>query len=362
MAGTRLVITGQVLSTTCQPVGQALLDFWQADNAGAYDNAGFRLRGHQFTDANGRFTLETIVPGLYPGRTRHIHVKVQPPGRSILTTQLYFPGEARNASDGIFSPALLMAVSTPPTGKEARFDFVVRAALDGRGSRRLGWMSHRVPADDGPTANTGSRSEAPRFRIGDQQPHRLRRMTPIRARVDVMAVVDDDDVAGGSFARQARGHAVGARALPPVPVPHAPAPPGEPIARPVQPLIHRRASPSRVRAEQPARFAPGNRGDAPGGAASSRAARSSGAVIIRRRVPLCRPIACPSSEMRFTMGSVSGVMCSSIRKKVAWMPASRSASSKRRRPIGVRAVVEGQVDRGWDAGLRWRRATAIATA
>ena len=125
MAGTRLVLTGQVLSTTCTPVAQALLDFWQADDAGAYDNSGFRLRGHQFTDANGRFTLETVVPGLYPGRTRHIHVKVQRANGSILTTQLYFPGEARNASDGIYSAALLMTVTSGANGREATFNFVV---------------------------------------------------------------------------------------------------------------------------------------------------------------------------------------------------------------------------------------------
>lgn len=128
MAGTRLVMTGQVLTTTCTPVSQALLDFWQADDAGNYDNSGYRLRGHQFTDADGRFRLETVVPGLYPGRTRHIHVKVQPPNRSILTTQLYFPGEARNASDGIYSAALLMTVVDGANGKEATFNFVVQAA------------------------------------------------------------------------------------------------------------------------------------------------------------------------------------------------------------------------------------------
>jgi len=60
-------------------VGGALLDFWQADAAGDYDNTGFRLRGHQFSGADGRFRLATVVPGLYPGRTRHIHVKVQRP-------------------------------------------------------------------------------------------------------------------------------------------------------------------------------------------------------------------------------------------------------------------------------------------
>jgi protocatechuate 3,4-dioxygenase beta subunit len=126
LAGTRLVITGQVLTTACTPVASALLDFWQADNAGNYDNSGFRLRGHQFTDANGRFSLDTIVPGLYPGRTRHIHVKVQPPNGSILTTQLYFPGEARNASDGIYSAELLMTVVDGANGKDATFNFVVR--------------------------------------------------------------------------------------------------------------------------------------------------------------------------------------------------------------------------------------------
>jgi protocatechuate 3,4-dioxygenase beta subunit len=127
MAGTLLTLSGRVLTTSCQPISQAKLDFWQADNAGAYDNAGYRLRGHQFTDQSGRFTLQTIVPGLYPGRTRHIHVKVQAPNGPVLTTQLYFPGEARNASDGIYSADLLMAIEDVSGGKSGAFDFVVRA-------------------------------------------------------------------------------------------------------------------------------------------------------------------------------------------------------------------------------------------
>jgi protocatechuate 3,4-dioxygenase beta subunit len=108
MAGDRLTVAGTVLATDCRPVRRALLDFWQADAAGRYDDQGYRLRGHQFTDADGRFRLETIVPGLYPGRTRHIHVKVQAPGRSVLTTQLYFPGEPANAADAIFREELLL--------------------------------------------------------------------------------------------------------------------------------------------------------------------------------------------------------------------------------------------------------------
>src|SRR5512134_1579130 len=76
----RLVIEGQVLSPHCRPVPNALLDFWHADEEGAY-------------------RLETIVPAEYPGRTRHIHVKAQAQGRRVLTTQLYFPDDPANARD-----------------------------------------------------------------------------------------------------------------------------------------------------------------------------------------------------------------------------------------------------------------------
>jgi len=125
LTGTPIVVTGMVLSTTCQPVARALIDVWHADDRGAYDTTGFRLRGHQFTDDQGRYRLETIVPGIYVGRTRHFHLKVQAPNRPVLTTQLYFPGEAVNARDPIFSPELVMRVSETTTGKAGSFDFVV---------------------------------------------------------------------------------------------------------------------------------------------------------------------------------------------------------------------------------------------
>ena len=121
LEGRPLLVSGRVLSPDCRPRRRALLDFWQADGAGEYDNEGTGGRGHQFTDAQGRFRLATVLPGLYPGRTRHIHVKVQPRGGELLTTQLYFPREARNRGDGIFDSALVMRVS----GRRAHFDFVV---------------------------------------------------------------------------------------------------------------------------------------------------------------------------------------------------------------------------------------------
>ena len=128
ITGTPLLLTGTVVTRSCRPVAGALVDFWQADDAGQYDNVGYRLRGHQYTDAKGVYRLETVVPGLYPGRTRHIHVKVQAPAHRILTTQLYFPGEARNARDGIYDADLLMTTAKPGLGGDARFDFVLDLA------------------------------------------------------------------------------------------------------------------------------------------------------------------------------------------------------------------------------------------
>jgi protocatechuate 3,4-dioxygenase beta subunit len=123
--GRPLDVSGFVVSRSCRPVSHALIDVWQADDTGRYDNRGFVLRGHLFTDEAGRFTLRTIVPGAYEGRTRHIHVKVQAPGRPVLTTQLYFPDEPLNRSDGLFRRELTMRVNQADDRLLGRFDFVV---------------------------------------------------------------------------------------------------------------------------------------------------------------------------------------------------------------------------------------------
>jgi protocatechuate 3,4-dioxygenase beta subunit len=125
VAGAKLMLSGYVLTGDCQPIPGAWLDFWQADGNGQYDNRGFGLRGHQYTDAAGRYTLETVLPAEYTGRTAHIHVKVQAPGGPELTSQLYFPNMRRNATDGIFNAALLVTMQESPDGYLGTFDFVV---------------------------------------------------------------------------------------------------------------------------------------------------------------------------------------------------------------------------------------------
>jgi protocatechuate 3,4-dioxygenase beta subunit len=126
-AGHLITLEGRVLSRSCQPVAHALLDLWHADQDGVYDEGGFRYRGHVYSDAQGRYRFHTIEPAVYPGRTRHFHFKVQAPGRSVLTTQLFFPGEARNQVDALFRPQLLMNISDAPNLMSAQFDFVVDA-------------------------------------------------------------------------------------------------------------------------------------------------------------------------------------------------------------------------------------------
>jgi len=125
MKGQILTVSGLVLTRNCKPVAGALIDIWQADDEGEYDNSGFRLRGHMFADAEGRYRFRTIVPAPYPGRTPHIHVKVQAPRRPVLTTQLYFPGAPGNRRDGLFRRELLLRMAGGAGERLGSFDFVL---------------------------------------------------------------------------------------------------------------------------------------------------------------------------------------------------------------------------------------------
>jgi protocatechuate 3,4-dioxygenase beta subunit len=123
--GRRLVLTGTVGGVVCGPIAGALLDFWQADASGRYDTTGMTLRGHQRSDARGAYRLETIVPGPYDHRAPHLNVKVQAPGKPALLTQLFLPGDPRNAHDPAFRPELVVTVTSGPDGLAGTFDFVL---------------------------------------------------------------------------------------------------------------------------------------------------------------------------------------------------------------------------------------------
>jgi protocatechuate 3,4-dioxygenase beta subunit len=125
VTGTTLVLTGSVKGLTCGPIKRARLDFWQADARGVYDASGYRLRGHELTDDNGRYRLQTIIPGPHDKQAPQLHVKVQPPGKPAFTTRLFFPDQPQNKTDPQFRPELMMTVISGAAGKTATFDIVL---------------------------------------------------------------------------------------------------------------------------------------------------------------------------------------------------------------------------------------------
>ena len=154
--GDRLLFTGVVRSTGGEPLPGAVLDLWQADAQGRYSRFDpdpglpeWNLRGRVATDADGRFAIETVVPGAYdipgephtarvlellglaPHRPAHLHVKVERAGHVPLTTQVYFAGDPWLEHDvvGAARPSLVTKLE-PDDGPDGagftcQFDFTL---------------------------------------------------------------------------------------------------------------------------------------------------------------------------------------------------------------------------------------------
>lgn len=102
--GTKIRITGRVQNLDCSEfIPDTIVDIWHANDAGAYDNDGYNLRGQVKTNAQGFYVFETIKPGKYLNgskfRPSHIHFKITPPNHPTITTQLYFKGDTSIAED-----------------------------------------------------------------------------------------------------------------------------------------------------------------------------------------------------------------------------------------------------------------------
>ncbi len=105
--GDLLVVKGAVFSKDCKtPLANALVEIWQADKQGNYDNDSnkFLYRASLKTDAKGKYELKTIIPQEYDignnqFRPEHLHFKVTAPGHNDLVTQTYFKDDKYIPSD-----------------------------------------------------------------------------------------------------------------------------------------------------------------------------------------------------------------------------------------------------------------------
>ena len=111
--GVPIYLIGRVFDRRGQLLPNATVEIWQCDaNAVYHHPAGgaeterdlnFQGYGVARTDVTGAFHFRTIKPIAYPGRTPHIHVRVQPATGSPFATQLYLRDDPNNRRDFLFS-------------------------------------------------------------------------------------------------------------------------------------------------------------------------------------------------------------------------------------------------------------------
>lgn len=125
-----LEVRGRVVGCDCEtPLADAIVDIWQADESGAYDNTGYLLRGRMQTDQDGQYLYSSVLPGAYLNgsqyRPKHIHYKVSHPRASGLITQLYFQGDPYIPQDPYVKDALVMPLSEDSGIYRVTFDVVL---------------------------------------------------------------------------------------------------------------------------------------------------------------------------------------------------------------------------------------------
>jgi protocatechuate 3,4-dioxygenase, alpha subunit len=114
VAGERIRITGRIVDGQGAAMGDVLLEIWQADAEGRYahpadpraSNAAFKGFGRIATDADGRFSFETVKPGpIGDGQAPHITVMLFSRGmQNHLYTRIYFDDHAAaNARDPVLA-------------------------------------------------------------------------------------------------------------------------------------------------------------------------------------------------------------------------------------------------------------------
>ncbi|HEU5369466.1 MAG TPA: intradiol ring-cleavage dioxygenase, partial [Ktedonobacterales bacterium] len=123
--GEPTVVSGSVCSTDGTPIPNALLDVWETNENGLYEQQDpeqpdMNLRGKFCTDSEGRYHFLAIKPvsypipddgpvghmlralGRHPYRPAHIHLLISAEGFAPVTTHLFVKGDSYLDSDAVF--------------------------------------------------------------------------------------------------------------------------------------------------------------------------------------------------------------------------------------------------------------------
>lgn len=107
-------LTGRILDLSGNPIRNAVVEIWQADQTGSYIHTkgrkekmdkNFQGFGRFLTGSTGEYYFRCIKPTKYVGRAPHIHYAINKNGKRILTTQLYVKGDPQNEKDFLFNEA-----------------------------------------------------------------------------------------------------------------------------------------------------------------------------------------------------------------------------------------------------------------
>jgi hydroxyquinol 1,2-dioxygenase len=144
--GTPLAVRGRVVDLAGTGLGGAVVEVWQANGAGKYENQEpdrqpeHNLRGRFRADAQGRFAFRSVMPkgyalpadgpagrllaalGLSLERPAHLHFRVAAAGHERLTTHIFDRADPAIGGDAIFGvkPELLADFRPADTGGDAR--------------------------------------------------------------------------------------------------------------------------------------------------------------------------------------------------------------------------------------------------
>jgi protocatechuate 3,4-dioxygenase, alpha subunit len=120
-------ITGRITELDGRPLDNVVLELWQADRAGRYDNPAFPGWGRSATDKHGEYRFRTVRPGAIAGRAPHINFLVLYSGlMRQLQTAMFFSADADPVLQAVERSRRRLLIAQPVQANAFRFDIRLR--------------------------------------------------------------------------------------------------------------------------------------------------------------------------------------------------------------------------------------------